>query len=316
MSYPGSPPPPPYVNITGISRTVMKDNAQETLSNYNGNARPGEIVADLTQNPPTLYVGNNLGQLTLISSGGGNSTYGDSNVAAYLPTYTGNLVSLTGAVTTTANVTANFFIGDGSLLTNLPVSTYSNANVANYLPTYTGNLVSLTGNVDTTASFNANGKVRASNVITGRNYIVVDSDQPTEGGQLVLSYCNTTGMEGQANSTWNIDVDSLNSLRLMNQNGAGNVVDVMYLSGANANVNFATNLNVLSGNAVANYVIGVVAVKTNATVVSSLPNAANAGAGTRAFVTDADANTFGANVAGGGANSVPVFSDGTVWLIG
>jgi hypothetical protein len=62
-------PPPPYSDITGISRTVMKDNAQETLANYNGNARPGEIVADLTTDPPALYIGNNLGALTSISSG-------------------------------------------------------------------------------------------------------------------------------------------------------------------------------------------------------------------------------------------------------
>ena len=55
----------------------MKDDAQESLVNYNGNARPGEIVADLTQDPPTLYIGNNLGQLTAISSGGTTaSAYG------------------------------------------------------------------------------------------------------------------------------------------------------------------------------------------------------------------------------------------------
>jgi hypothetical protein len=77
-------PPPPYDDITGISRTVMKDNAQESLVNYNGNARPGEIVADLTQDPPTLYIGNNLGQLTAISSGANiTSAYGQfwSNVS-------------------------------------------------------------------------------------------------------------------------------------------------------------------------------------------------------------------------------------------
>lgn len=61
-------PPPPYDNITGISRAVMKDNAQETLANYNGNARPGELVVDLTQDPPPLYVGNNAGQLTAVTS--------------------------------------------------------------------------------------------------------------------------------------------------------------------------------------------------------------------------------------------------------
>lgn len=64
-------PPPPYDSITGISRAVMKDNAQETLTNYNGNARPGELVVDLTLNPPPLYVGNNVGQLTLVAGGAG-----------------------------------------------------------------------------------------------------------------------------------------------------------------------------------------------------------------------------------------------------
>jgi hypothetical protein len=68
-------PPPPYDNITGISRAVMKDNAQETLSNYNGNARPGELVANLVDDPPTLYIGNNAGQLTTIFSGA-SQTFG------------------------------------------------------------------------------------------------------------------------------------------------------------------------------------------------------------------------------------------------
>lgn len=60
--------PPPYDDITGISRAVMKDNAQVTLAQYNGNARPGELVVNLQTNPPALYVGNNVGQLTAIST--------------------------------------------------------------------------------------------------------------------------------------------------------------------------------------------------------------------------------------------------------
>jgi hypothetical protein len=55
---------------------------------------------------------------------------------------------------------------------------------------------------------------------------------------------------------------------------------------------------------------------TGATTVASLPSAATAGAGARAFVTDANATTFLSTVAGGGANKVPVVSDGTNWLIG
>ena len=48
-------PPPPYSDITGISRTVMKDNAQETIANYDGNARPGEMVVNLLNND--VYIG-------------------------------------------------------------------------------------------------------------------------------------------------------------------------------------------------------------------------------------------------------------------
>ena len=63
-------PPPPYDNITGISRAVMKDNAQVTLANYNGNARPGELVVDQTTDQ--LYIGNSSGSLTQIAAGIGN----------------------------------------------------------------------------------------------------------------------------------------------------------------------------------------------------------------------------------------------------
>lgn len=57
-------------------------------------------------------------------------------------------------------------------------------------------------------------------------------------------------------------------------------------------------------------------VKTAATTVASLPSAATAGAGARAMVTDSNTATFNATVAGGGANIVPVFSNGTDWKVG
>lgn len=50
--------------------------------------------------------------------------------------------------------------------------------------------------------------------------------------------------------------------------------------------------------------------------VAGLAAAATAGSGARAFVTDANATTFASIVAGGGANKVPVYSDGTNWRIG
>jgi len=57
-------------------------------------------------------------------------------------------------------------------------------------------------------------------------------------------------------------------------------------------------------------------VQTPSMTVANLASAATAGAGARAFVTDATATTFLTTVSGGGANKVPVVSDGTNWLIG
>lgn len=56
--------------------------------------------------------------------------------------------------------------------------------------------------------------------------------------------------------------------------------------------------------------------KVLTTTVSGLPSASTAGAGARAVVTDATATTFASTVTGGGANTVPVYSDGTNWVVG
>lgn len=50
--------------------------------------------------------------------------------------------------------------------------------------------------------------------------------------------------------------------------------------------------------------------------VATLPSAVTSGVGARSFVSDATATTFASTVAGGGANKVPVYSDGTNWKIG
>jgi len=77
-------------------------------------------------------------QLTGIIAG---TNYGNTNVAAYLPTHTGN-------------VSANYFIGDGSQLTGIIAgTTYSDSNVAAYLPTHTGNI---SANIVTANSFIGN----------------------------------------------------------------------------------------------------------------------------------------------------------------
>jgi len=57
-------------------------------------------------------------------------------------------------------------------------------------------------------------------------------------------------------------------------------------------------------------------IKVPAVAVLSLPAAATAGVGARAFVNDALAPVFGSTVATGGAVAVPVYSDGSAWKVG
>jgi len=73
-------PPPPYDNLTGISRTVMKDNAQETVTNYNGNARPAEMTVNINTNE--IFIGNATGALTkMLQVTGANTFLGNVRVS-------------------------------------------------------------------------------------------------------------------------------------------------------------------------------------------------------------------------------------------
>ena len=120
-----------------------------------------------------LYLGGNLEAGTNYIKGNGYyltglpATYSNTNVAAYLPTYTGAFTAAN--VTTTGNISGAYILGNGALLTGLP-ATYSNTNVASYLPTYTGNLTA--GNVTATGNISGSyiiGNGSALSSITGGN---------------------------------------------------------------------------------------------------------------------------------------------------
>lgn len=62
----------------------MKDNAQEIIANYNGNARPSELVVE--QNTGNIYLGNTSGNLNLvIASTGSNIFLGNARVSNTVP---------------------------------------------------------------------------------------------------------------------------------------------------------------------------------------------------------------------------------------
>jgi hypothetical protein len=127
--------------------------------------------------------GSGTGIVTISSTGGGNSEYGNSNVANYLPTYTGNVgagnVNVTGTVyanglsstglasLTTLNVSATANLGAvgnvkitggsagqklttdgaGNLSWATDATTYGNSNVVTLLSAFGSNTITTTGNV-------------------------------------------------------------------------------------------------------------------------------------------------------------------------
>jgi hypothetical protein len=83
--------------------------------------------------------------------------------------------------------------------------------------------------------------------------------------------------------------------------------NVLTIGTQNAGTGTARYVKILSATKVVRY---------DTSTVAGLPSAATAGAGARSFVTDATAPVFGSSVTGGGSVNVPVYSDGTNWVVG
>jgi Chaperone of endosialidase len=96
-----------------------------------------------------------------------------------------------------------------------------------------GNLLT-SGIVSATANITG-GNITTGGLITGNNNIVINAPAVGEGGQLVLAWGNTPNISGQANSTWNLDVDSSNNFRAFYQN-AGGATTVLLSANAASNV--------------------------------------------------------------------------------
>ena len=223
-------------------------------------------------------------------------SYGDSNVVTLLNAFGSNTITTTGVIAGVgsglsglagANVT-------GEVTFAATANAVAGANVSGTVP-----LATTSGTVSTAAqpnitstgtltSLTVNGAlgVTGSGVITG------------DGGGI----SNIAG----ANLTGTITATTAVLAQEVSQSAQPNIGSVGTLSTL-----------LVSGNITGqSYISATTAIQTTPVVVASLPAAGTAGAGARAFVSDANDTAFNAVVAGAGANNLPVFSDGTDWRIG
>ena len=284
-------------NITSVGVLTSLSAAGNITGSYilgNGSQLTG-ISASLSGN---LSGNINTGPYNLFSSNGAVVVNDALSVTGTVTT-SGGLIT-PGAIATTANVTANYFVGDGSQLTNLPAGNYSNANVAAYLPTYTGNvsannfigngaaLTSVTGaNIvgtvaNATYALNANTATFATTAIQSNYAIVANS----------VAGANVTGTV--ANATYALNSNTSNYTNQANIATVANSVAGANVTGTVANATYALNANAATyattavNSAQANYA-NIANSVTGANVIGIVANAAYA-------VTASSANT--ANTAG------------------
>jgi hypothetical protein len=248
----------PYIAGNGLSLngTTFSVNVDNDTTAIVG----GNVVVKTSANLITPNIGAATGSSLSTT---GNITGGNIN--------TGGLVSVTG------NITANYFIGNGSQLTGLPAS-YGDANVAAYLPTYTGNLVSLTGpvittanitggNIDTGGKISATGNITSIANISGGNVlssgliqgVTLSASGNVNGGNLTTA--GTVSATGNITSSGNITGGNLlisgaiiDSAQLDLQTSAANANIVLTPNGTGI-VGVATSLSV-TGNITGGNVLG------------------------------------------------------------
>jgi hypothetical protein len=258
-----SPPPTLVGSIGDVAGWYAYDSSYfyYCFADYDGSS---VIWAQVTQvgnvSLSSISSGTSNIQLTDVNGNGAVSIGGVSNVAVF--TTTGQLV--TGSISATGNITGNYVLGNGSLLSGLP-ETYSNANVAAYLLTNTGNIAA--GNVTVTGN------------VTGGNLLSAG----------IISTSGNIASQGMISATGNIETAGYFVGTFV-----GNVTGNFVVPGANTQVIFNTN-----GNADA---VGGFTFDTNGpnllTVLGTISSQGNVVAGniTTSNVVTATGNVTGGNI--------------------
>jgi hypothetical protein len=134
---------------TGAQPNITSVGTLSVLSTSGNISAVGNIAGN-------YFIGNGAALTGIVA----NTTYNDSNVSAFLPTYTGAMTAMTGNVTTTGNVQGAYVKGNGSSLTGIVNSIQAGTGIS---------ISGATGVV--TISSNLSGNL-TGNLITGSNYIV------------------------------------------------------------------------------------------------------------------------------------------------
>lgn len=210
--------------ITGAASTFVSTN----FSSGNAVLTGGSITGG-TGAFTTLQV-NNLSSGNIFLSGAGGIGYTQANAVSRV----GNVYSTYGNFTNLSS--GNAILAGGSVtggtgaFTTLQASNFSSANI---FITAQGSIgVDSSGAVSRIANVYAglgnftnlsSGNVVLTGQLIGIDNLIVNTSSAgaAEGGQIVLAWKGITNLTGQGNSSWNIDVNADNNLRIFYQDAGG-----------------------------------------------------------------------------------------------
>jgi hypothetical protein len=311
-----------------IRREIFKTNSDLTIAEYtaaytsSGTAlqagRTGELVVDLADPAaPVLYIANNTSVLTAVGSGSTVTSLvnGTSNVVVAANS------NITMGVAGTANVFTIAGQGNttirGTLTLGIPAVSSGNLGLFSSAAATTTFLVASGASLnDTTIVFPANA---------GSNGAFLRTD-----GSGTTSWATTFG-NGTSNiaiaSNANVTITSagntvatITGTGILGANGSATNPTYGFVSDGSLDTGFfwVSDGNIgVTNNGTQSFIFQATTIRQTAVAFASLPAATTAGL--RGFINNgnlAAASNFGAQVAGGGSNNVPVFSDGTNWRIG
>ena len=332
------------INLTGSTSNVLYGNgvfAAVAGSNSSQISNGNSNVSVPTSND-NVYITTNNGtsKQWIFNTDGSLRTPGNVDIYGTInfPQQVSNInwstynieLSQYGRINTNVDFFANantigalYLKGDGSNISNIAGAnvsgTVGNANLSQYLAVsdvnnnFSYHVVLSAGSGDKSLHIDADDNLQynpADGTLTSTR---VDATYVLAN----LNYANGYLASNLVGSTSNI-VNGNSNVSITTANGditlsAVGTANVLVVTGTGANITGTANV---SGTANVGNLNATGIVKTGVFATANIPAAATAGAGARAFVTDATLATFGSAYVGGAANAVPVWSDGSAWYIG
>lgn len=167
----------------------------------------------------------NLNWVDQSGGGGSSSNYSNSNVSAYLSTFTGNISA--------GNIKTNNLLYANGVAWSF-AGTYSNSNVASYLPTYTGNITG--GNVTVTGQLRGNTVYVTSTgtaINASQGNILTNEVTGTKVNLLGGAYTTSIVSGATASYTLTLPATAGTNGQVLQTNGSGTLSWVNQTGGAN-----------------------------------------------------------------------------------